>query len=222
MNIDRFLKKSRPVQIQIALSVVFQLAILILVIELIGRRYWFATFAGTITLLLTFTPAIVERQLSLHLPVEFSLITTLFLYASFALGEVGDYYAKYWWWDLMLHSISALTIGIIGFLMLYVFYMTKRIQIAPIYVALGSFCLAVTTGTIWEIFEFTMDVLFSLNMQKSGLPDTMSDLVVNAAGSFVAATLGYFYVKNGDSLIVDRLVTSLVEKNPALFNRREK
>jgi len=30
--------------------------------------------------------------------------------------------------------------------------------------------------------------------------------------------LGYLYVKNGDSLIVDRLVNYFVAKNPELFN----
>lgn len=213
--------KSWPYIIQVAVSTLLQIAILILVLELLFTGNWFGAFAGTVALILTFTPAILERQLSVYLPIEFTLLTTAFLYASFALGEVSDFYAKFWWWDLMLHSISALTIGIIGFLMLYVFYMTKRVQIDPVYVALITFCLAVTTGTLWEIFEFLMDYFFKLNMQKSGLIDTMTDLIVNSLGSLVAAILGYFYVKNGDSLIVDRLVHVFVLKNPRLFNRQK-
>ena len=38
-----------------------------------------------------------------------------------------------------------------------------------------------TIGVIWEIFEFTMDHVFDLTMQKSGLPDTMTDLIVDCA-----------------------------------------
>ena len=63
-----------------------------------------------------------------------------------------------------------------------------------------------------------MDWFFNFNMQKSGLVDTMTDLIVNTIGSLIAAVLGYFYVRNGDSLIVDRLVKSFVNKNPKLFN----
>ena len=38
-------------------------------------------------------------------------------------------------------------------------------------------------------------------MQKSGLLDTMSDLIIDAAGAFVASMTGYFYLKAGDFFI---------------------
>lgn len=218
MNFRDFSSKAWPYQIQVVISGLLQVAIFILVIELFSKGLWLSAFTGGVAFTLTFIPAILERQLSVYLPIEFTLLTTGFLYASFALGEVGDFYARFWWWDLMLHSLSSLTIGIIGFLMIYVFYMTNRIWIEPIYVAIMTLCLAITTGTLWEIFEFSMDWFFDFNMQKSGLIDTMTDLIVNSAGSFIAAVLGYFYVRDGDSLIVDRLVHYFVEKNPKVFS----
>lgn len=205
---------------QLIVAALLQLTILILIVALLFEKLWLGAFTGAIVFALTFVPSILERQLSVHLPIEFTLITSLFLYASFGLGEHRDFYGRFWWWDLMLHSLSALTIGIIGFLMIYVFYMTHRVQIAPIYVAIITLCLSVTTGTLWEIFEFLMDWFFQFNMQKSGLVDTMTDLIVNAIGGLIAAVLGFLYVKNGDSLIVDRAVRAMVLKNPKLFDRR--
>lgn len=218
MKFKEFSSKAWPYQIQVVISGFLQLAIFILIIELALKSLWLGAFTGSVAFALTFIPAILEHQLSVHLPIEFTLLTTAFLYASFVLGEVGDFYARFWWWDLMLHSLSSLTIGIIGFLMIYVFYMTNRISIEPVYVAIITLCLAITTGTMWEIFEFTMDWFFHFNMQKSGLVDTMTDLIVNAVGSFIAAILGYFYVRDGDSLIIDRLVHYFVEKNPKIFS----
>ena len=148
----------------------------------------------------------IERRLKLALPVEITLITCVFLYASFALGEVRDFYEKIWWWDLALHGLSALTIGIIGFLGIYVFYMTNRINVAAGWIATITFALAVSLGTIWEIFEFLMDWFFGLNMQKSGLVDTMTDLMINATGAAIAALLGYFYVRDEDSLVARRII----------------
>ena len=206
---------------QVIIANLLQLAMLVLVIALLTSQQWFSAFVGAIVLSLTFTPAILERQLSVYLPVEFSFITALFMYASFALGEVSDFYARFWWWDLLLHSFSALMVGITGFLMIYVFYMTNRIQIAPIYVALVTLSLSVTVGTIWEIFEFIMDWLFSLNMQKSGLIDTMTDIMVNTLGGMVAAVSGYYYVRDGDSLLFDRLVHHFVKLNPRLFKEQD-
>ena len=121
----------------------------------------------------------------------------------------------------MLHSFSALVIGLIGFLLVYVFYSTRRIRMAPIYVALISFGFAVTTGTLWEIFEFTMDWGFGFNMQKSGLVDTMTDLMVDTLGGMLAAWLGYKYVKKGGAAIVDGIIRRFVANNPQLFSPQD-
>ena len=77
-------------------------------------------------------------------------------------------------------------------------------------------------GGIWEIFEFGMDSFFGLNMQKSGLVDTMWDLVVDTIGALVISLLGYFYLKRGDSLIFDRVIHRFVKRNPQLFKKRKK
>ncbi|MBT5923682.1 MAG: hypothetical protein HOH29_08100 [Cellvibrionales bacterium] len=205
-------------RIQAITSAVLQLAIAVLVIILLLKGVWISAFAGAMIFALTFVPAFFERQLSVHLPIEFTLLTTVFLYASFALGEVRDFYTRFWWWDLMLHSLSSLTIGIMAFLAIYVFHMTRRVQMTPIYIASMTFCLTVTMGTLWELFEFSLDWFFQFTMQKSGLIDTMTDLMVDVIGAFIAAILGYLYVRNGDSLIVDRLIHYFVAKNPKLFN----
>lgn len=61
---------------------------------------------------------------------------------------------------------------------------------------------ALGVGALWEIFEFTMDSLFGMNMQKpmlgdpSGLTDTMWDLIVDATGALVISVLGWRYLKN--------------------------
>ena len=56
---------------------------------------------------------------------------------------------------------------------------------------IASFILgfAVTITVAWEYYEFTMDKLYGLNLQRSafnsesGLVDTMVDLILGSAGS---------------------------------------
>lgn len=199
-------------RIELTIALVLQIGIFVITVSAVIEGQWLGAFSGSIVLLLTFAPALIERQLRVPLPVEFTLITCLFLYASFALGEVRDFYEKIWWWDLALHGVAALTIGIIGFLAIYVFYMTQRIKVAAGWVATITFALAVSLGTIWEIFEFLMDWYFGLNMQKSGLVDTMTDLMINAAGAAVAAVIGYFYVRDEDSLYGRRIIRTFVDR----------
>lgn len=198
-----------------------QAAILIPVIGAAVNGRWLVTLTGVVVLLITFLPALVERRLRVYLPVEFTFVLCLFLYGSFILGELGNFYERFWWWDQMLHSLSALVTGLIGFLVIYVFYASKRIHASPGFVAVMSFCVAVATGTLWELFEFGMDWFFGMNMQKSGLLDTMTDILVNMVGALIAATAGYGYVKDGDSLLAERLIRSFVDKNPKLFPPKE-
>lgn len=195
-----------------AVAIVMQLAILSVTVISVFDRDWSTAFSGAVVLLLSFLPAVIERRLNVRLPIEVFLFVSAFLFASFALGEVGDFYEQLWWWDLALHGSSAIVTGLIGFVAVYVFYMTRRIQIAPIYVAVVSFGTAITVGTLWEIFEFLMDQYFGTNMQRSGLVDTMTDLIVNAMGALAAAAIGYYYVRHDNELMGTNAIRTLVER----------
>ena len=200
-------------RIELAIAFALQLAIAVVTVGALVQQRWLVAFSGIAVFILTLTPAIIERQLRVKLPVEFTLATCLFLYASFGLGEVRDFYNTFWWWDLMLHGFSAMVMGLIGFLAIYVFYMTHRIRVEPIYVAAITLALAISVGTFWEIFEFVADWALATHMQKSGLVDTMTDLITDAVGGLIAAAIGYYYVLNGDSLLGRRLIQNLLERN---------
>ena len=87
-------------------------------------------------------------------------------------------------------------------------------------ITLFAFSFAVAIGSMWEIFEFSMDSVFGLNMQKSGLVDTMWDIIVNAAGALLASVSGYFYIKKGEIFIFDRIMKHFKEDNPKLFKKK--
>lgn len=209
-------------RLQLWLALLLQLAILGVFVGALVEGRVPAAFTAGVVLALTFLPALVERHLRVYLPVEFTLVNTVLLYAAFGLGEMRAFYLRFWWWDLMLHSLYATVLGLIGFLIVYVFHSARRISLAPVYVAAASFGFAVTLGTLWEIFEFVMDWAFAFNMQKSGLDDTMTDLMVDTAGGLVAAWIGYHYVKGGDTALAARLIRRFVAHNPRLFPSYER
>ena len=84
--------------------------------------------------------------------------------------------------------------------------------------AIFSFAFAVAVGALWEIFEFSMDSILGLNMQKSGLVDTMWDLIVDTIGAVISSIYGCFYEKKKDSVFFNRLVNSFIKSNSNLFN----
>jgi hypothetical protein len=134
------------------------------------------------------------RRTNIRVPAPFLTATILFVYATLFLGEVGDFYERFWWWDVVLHAGSAIGFGLIGAVTLILLFRQGKVQASPILVSVFVFSFALAVGAVWEIFEFGMDQLFGLSMQKSGLVDTMADLIVDSIGGLLAAAASYAYL----------------------------
>jgi hypothetical protein len=198
-----------------------QIILLIGLVLSIYEHRWLIAFLVAGILILTVLPTALGKRFAVYIPPEFELLAILFIFASLFLGEVRGYYVKFWWWDVLLHAGSGFLLGIMGFLLVYVLNQEEKIQLhmKPPFVALFSFTFALAIGSIWEIFEYSMDSLFGLNIQKSGLVDTMWDLIVDAAGALVIAVLGYWYMKRGSEYFVEKWIAKFVEGNPRLFRK---
>ena len=155
---------------------------------------WPAVFVTLAALFLTVLPGQIASRVGLRFPPSFLAAIALFVLATLYLGEVYDFYDRFWWWDLTLHFGSAMGFGILGFLMVFMMFEGDRYAAPPWAVGVLSFCLAMTVGVLWEIFEYAMDTLFGFNMMKSGLPDTMGDFIVNTLGAALAALAGVIYL----------------------------
>ena len=158
------------------------------------ERQWYTALMAVAALVLTLLPIVFQRHYNIYIPPILITGTAFFMYATVFLGEAEGFYTKFWWWDLVMHLGSAIGFGIIGVIVLLLIFGRNRAESHPFVFAFFSFCFAVTVGTIWEICEFDMDQFFGFNMQKSGLFDTMSDLIIDCIGASVAALAGYLYV----------------------------
>ena len=203
----------------------------VLVVEILvatWQQQWLALVLTTGILLITLAPMLISRFFRVFIPSEFVLLAIVFVFASLFLGEVRDYYTRYWWWDIALHTGSGFLLGIIGFLLVHVMNEVEDINLhmRPGFVAFFAFLFAVSIGTLWEIFEFAMDSFFGMNMQKamlndpSGLTDTMWDLIVDTLGALVISILGYRYVRKGkNQSFLERWIQDFIKGNPKMFDR---
>lgn len=184
---------------------------------------WLAASATAGVIVVSLLPIVLGKRFAVVIPPEFEVLAVIFIYASLFLGEVHGYYIKYWWWDAVLHTGSGFLLGILGFLLVYVLNEKDDIGIhmRPRFVALFAFMFAVGIGALWEIFEFAMDQVFGLNMQKSGLVDTMWDLIVDSLGALIIALLGWSYLHSaGSDSFLERWISAFIEANPRLFKAR--
>lgn len=184
---------------------------------LLGR--WSLMFVSVVTLVLALMPPLLAQRWNIRLPMAFVVATTAFLIGSIFMGEAFNFYEKFWWWDIALHGSSAIGFGLIGFVFVFMLFEGDRFAAPPSAVCLMAFGLAVTVGVLWEIFEFSMDMTFGLNMQKSGLMDTMGDLIVDVLGAALAAGLGYIYLKAPQSTFWSGPIKEFVTLNKRLFRK---
>ena len=92
----------------------FQAMIVVgIAMELYGQQ-WLNAAVVTAILILTVMPAIFARWANVLIPYQFEVLAIVFIFASLYLGERRDFYNRFWWWDLALHSASGVLMGILG------------------------------------------------------------------------------------------------------------
>lgn len=211
------------------ITLLLQFILLIGAAAAVWEQQWLNVLLIMGIIIITLLPLLLERRFKVFIPAEFKVLAIAFVFAAVFLGEVHGYYTRFWWWDIVLHTSSGFLLGIVGFLLVYVLNETEQIDMhmRPGFVAFFAFLFALGVGTLWEIFEFSMDLLFGTQMQKpmlgdpSGLTDTMIDHIVDAIGALIIAILGYGYLKTeGSESFLERWIQEFIHANPRLFKRQ--
>ncbi len=225
---SKFKKQSRSYKI---ITSIIILSLLIAFPISIWEQNWLNSFLIALTFGLFSVTQVIQDKYNFKLPGELQLLLIVFIYAGVFLGGVRDFYYRFDWFDSLLHAISGIGLGFLGFLIPYSLYKTGKMKASPFLIAIFGFCFALSLGAVWEIFEFGMDEFFGLNMQKArnldvvygyfdtrlGVLDTMYDLILDALGALVASVAGYLYLKNGEFFLFDRLIEKVEKKNPKHF-----
>ncbi|MCW3782291.1 hypothetical protein [Defluviimonas salinarum] len=193
------------------------LAVACLAALVTGR--WYLAFVSVATIVLSLLPVLFQGRFGIRLPVRFFVWIVVFVFATIFLGEAFDFYNWIWWWDIVLHGVSAVALGLVGFLFVFMLFEGDRYA-APVWaVAFVSFCFALSVGAMWEVFEFAMDQVFGLNMQKSGLVDTMWDLIVDMIGAAIGAFAGFLHLKGIELGGLTGVLQEFIQKNRRFFRK---
>lgn len=134
-------------------------------------------FLCLLTLVLFMLPQFVSHSFDLELSGALQIIVLLFIFSAEILGEINEFYIVIPMWDSILHTINGFMAAAIGFAMVDILNNEERISLSlsPFFMAVMAFCFSMTIGVLWEFFEFGMDSLFGMDMQK--------DTVINAINS---------------------------------------
>lgn len=170
----------------------------ILLLGATGCAFWFGQnelgFVASLMFVVSISPHYFKAVYNVYIPIVFIYGAIVFIFASILLGQFGGMYDRFHWYDSFLHFLSALVLGIVGFLIIYVFYSVNKLKLPLLIIVMFSFSFTVTIGVMWEIVEYFIDMTLGTNMQVGSLDDTMIDLMVNSLGGLIASFIGYLYV----------------------------
>ncbi|GHA93150.1 hypothetical protein GCM10009069_15240 [Algimonas arctica] len=184
----------------------------------VWTQNWNQLFLAITVFGLTLLPFFFESWADVRLPKSFIGAVVFFIFGTIFLGEIGDFYERFTWWDTLLHTGSAIGFAMIGTVVMLFFVRGDRLRAPALLLAIMAFAFAVSIGAVWEIYEFAMDQFFGMNMQKSGLVDTMEDLIVDVIGAAIGAGAGYWYLKRGGKSFLPRTIDQFIKDNPHMFD----
>lgn len=195
-------------------------------------------------------PVFLEKRFKFYIPNYISIILYVFIFAHYVLGEVLRVYDHSLVFDKILHTTSGVIMSFIGFS--FIFMLNKinpeKMKLSPFFIVLFTFCFTMTTEYVWELFEYSADRLFNLNMQRwkdsvtqtledgsvistipygSGLKDTMGDMAVNILGCLGVCVYALVGMKlkpdwfDGKLILTDHQIEELAAQKAAEDIARE-
>lgn len=175
-------------------SRLLQTAIAVVLVVGLATRNLSVVVNAALSLAVTFLPALLARDLDLHLDSWLVLTLTLALFLH-SLGMLG-LYDGVWWYDHATHTLSAMLVAGVG-------YATVRaldrhadaVHFPPRFLAVFIVLFTLAAGVLWEVLEFAArEVAEALALDpvlvQYGLGDTLVDLVFDTVGALVVALFG--------------------------------
>lgn len=164
----------------IVYSVLRILVIGVMILQMFNHNYQNA-FLCVLTLALMIMPSVVQATFKVEFPSLLEIIILLFIFAAEILGEISAFYLRFPYWDTILHTLNGFLCAAIGFSLVEIMNDNKRLkfELSPLFMAIVAFCFSMTIGVLWEFFEFFMDTVYHLDMQKDTIINSIYSVTLD-------------------------------------------
>jgi putative membrane protein len=189
--------KNKKISLLIVLEICFILALLFTIGKTFMDQRWDKFFASIFIIPLSFITFFIynlTEKRNIKIPYGTYIASHLFIIATLYLGPILGLYEKYPWWDSLLHFLSGPLLVVIAFNILSVLEYKDLIKSSktPIFFMLSSFIFSLAVHSIWELYEFLVDLLFGTKMTNFDIMDTMLDTLLN----FISSVISAFIIKS--------------------------
>ena len=170
---------------------VLRLMVLATLVSSVIRSEYESAFICLLVLVLFMLPFFIQQNFGIELPSTLEIIILLFIFAAEILGELECYFITYPYSDSMLHTTTGFLCTTTDFALIDILNRNSRIkfELSPIYVALAAFCFSMTVGVLWEFFEFGMDRIFHMDMQKDTVVSSITSVMLDPTNKNIPVTI---------------------------------
>ena len=160
-----------------------------------------AIFAVIFTHLWDFFQIFGKKSFIIEVDCGSQTMLTVFIFTAVVIGSTVNNRTTFQHIDVLTHFIAGFISAWFGYDIAYIVY-RERGELGPAMSSLFAVTFALALSVGWEIYEFSMDRIYGMNLQCSapdteyGLIDTMCDFIVCSVGS----VLGMFtvsFLRNG-------------------------
>ena len=175
-----------------AVYLILRIVVLLTLVSSIIRGEYENAFVCLLVLVLFMLPFFIQQNFGIELPSTLEIIILLFIFASEILGELGCFFITYPNWDSILHTTTGFLCAATGFALIDILNRNSKIkfELSPVYVSLVAFCFSMTIGVLWEFFEFSMDRLFLMDMQKDTIIHSITSVMLDPTNMNIPVTIG--------------------------------
>ncbi len=153
-----------------------------------------AIFAIIFTHLWDFFQIFGKKSFIIEVEASTQTMLTLFIFIAVCVGSTLNNRTTFEHFDIVTHCASGVLSAWFGYDFANIIY-RKRGDLGPAMSSLFSLAFALSIAVGWEIYEFSMDKLYGMTLQK-GNTDTMVDFISCAVGA-VITMLFVAFLRNG-------------------------
>jgi len=137
-----------------------------------------------------------------------TLIYIVYSFLAMFLGSQVGIYRIVNWYDDIAHILWGFVSGILGIYAIHYFKLNNQKLIFKIFFI---FVISLASSVVWEIFEYSCDIIFKSNMQRleTGVEDTMKDMINAFIGNIIFILCYIYELKNKKNLLINKVIGEL-------------
>lgn len=173
--------------------------------------------------LLMSLPYLIKKLFKITFSRVVSIVYYIYIFLSAFLGNVLEFYIKIPEWDMFIHFLMGAILSVLSIYILnYTIYKKDKNRHNITFTFLFMLMFAMGIGALWELYEFTGDLLFNIGAQRyldvttgtlligqKALLDTMLDLFMDFLGAISGILFTLILIKTNKRFLKTFVITKL-------------